>query len=215
MYQDCDERRPRIPAERRRRRSASTTCTTSSRAAIEDVGSLDATGNEVYFAANPGEGVATTMFVDRADRAVHHAEAAAAVRRGRLHDQPPLLEQLVRQRERDDQPAVWQLRRAGELGRNLDADDRRRRRRPRSSRRAASRGPAPPRDARGTSTSSNGIRREPRRPRPAGHRSAGRREILRLVPAAVRHADRRLRLCRQRHADEHGGEHARTRFRCW
>jgi outer membrane receptor protein involved in Fe transport len=31
--------------------------------AIEDVGSLDATGNEVYFAANPGEGVAQTMFV--------------------------------------------------------------------------------------------------------------------------------------------------------
>jgi hypothetical protein len=30
---------------------------------IEDVGSLDATGNEIYFAANPGEGVATTMFV--------------------------------------------------------------------------------------------------------------------------------------------------------
>jgi len=31
--------------------------------AIEDVGSLDATGNEVYFAANPGEGIATKMFV--------------------------------------------------------------------------------------------------------------------------------------------------------
>ncbi len=31
--------------------------------AIEDVGSLDATGNEIYFAANPGEGVAKTMFV--------------------------------------------------------------------------------------------------------------------------------------------------------
>jgi len=30
---------------------------------IEDVGSLDAAGNEVYFAANPGEGIATTMFV--------------------------------------------------------------------------------------------------------------------------------------------------------
>jgi hypothetical protein len=29
---------------------------------IEDVGSLDAGGNEVYFAANPGEGIATTMF---------------------------------------------------------------------------------------------------------------------------------------------------------
>ncbi len=32
--------------------------------AIEDVGSLDATGNEVYFAANPGEGVAQTMAVN-------------------------------------------------------------------------------------------------------------------------------------------------------
>jgi carboxypeptidase family protein/TonB-dependent receptor-like protein len=31
--------------------------------AIEDVGSLDKSGNEVYFAANPGEGIATTMFV--------------------------------------------------------------------------------------------------------------------------------------------------------
>jgi hypothetical protein len=29
---------------------------------IEDVGSLDAGGNEIYFAANPGEGIATTMF---------------------------------------------------------------------------------------------------------------------------------------------------------
>jgi hypothetical protein len=31
--------------------------------AIEDVGSLAANGDETYFAANPGEGVATTMFV--------------------------------------------------------------------------------------------------------------------------------------------------------
>jgi hypothetical protein len=30
--------------------------------AIEDVGSLAANGDEVYFAANPGEGIATTMF---------------------------------------------------------------------------------------------------------------------------------------------------------
>ena len=29
---------------------------------IEDVGSLDAGGNEIYFAANPGEGIATSMF---------------------------------------------------------------------------------------------------------------------------------------------------------
>jgi hypothetical protein len=32
------------------------------RRTIEDVGSLDALGNEVYFAANPGEGIATSMF---------------------------------------------------------------------------------------------------------------------------------------------------------
>ena len=61
---------------------------------------------------------------DRPDGAVQHAEAAAAVRRARAVDQPPLLEQLVRQREPHHQPAVWQLRRAGELGRDLHADDR-------------------------------------------------------------------------------------------
>jgi hypothetical protein len=32
------------------------------RRTIEDIGSLDAGGNEIYFEANPGEGVATTMF---------------------------------------------------------------------------------------------------------------------------------------------------------
>ncbi|HET9831653.1 MAG TPA: hypothetical protein VFP91_08085, partial [Vicinamibacterales bacterium] len=32
------------------------------RRTIEDIGSLDANGNEIYFEANPGEGVATTMF---------------------------------------------------------------------------------------------------------------------------------------------------------
>jgi hypothetical protein len=32
------------------------------RRTIEDIGSLDANGNEVYFEANPGEGIATTMF---------------------------------------------------------------------------------------------------------------------------------------------------------
>jgi outer membrane receptor protein involved in Fe transport len=32
------------------------------RRTIEDIGSLDATGNEVYFEANPGEGIATHMY---------------------------------------------------------------------------------------------------------------------------------------------------------
>ena len=95
---------------------------------------------------------------DRPDRAVRHAEAAAAVRRARLDDQPPLLEQLVRQRE----PA----RSAGCMAttpgwRTRTRSPRRRparRRPPRSSRPAASRVPAPPPAARGTSTSSCGTR---------------------------------------------------------
>ena len=74
------------------------------------------------------------------------------------HAQPPVLEQLVRQRQPHDQPAVWQLRRAGELGRDLRRRRPGRRRRPRSSRPAASRARARPPDAPGTSTSSNGIR---------------------------------------------------------
>ena len=52
-----------------------------------------------------------------------------------------------------------------------------------------------------------GFARQPRRRRPPGDRSSGRREVLRLLPAAVRHADRRVRLRRQRHADEHRGQH--------
>ena len=37
--------------------------------------------------------------------------------------QPPVFGQLVRQRQPDDQPALRQLRRSGELGRNPDADN--------------------------------------------------------------------------------------------
>ena len=141
--------------------------------------------------ATPAKASRTTMFVDRADRAIPHAEAAAAVRRARPDAQPPLLEQLVRQRQRHDQPAVWQLRRAGELGRNPDADDRRlvgdgaaagrQHRAPRHRRRPR----LGPRRAR------VGFAREPRRARPPGHRSSGRREVLRRLHAAVRHAGRR------------------------
>ena len=48
-----------------------------------------------------------------------------------------------------------------------------------------------------------GFARQPRRARPPGHRSAARREAVRLVHAAVRHAGRRVLLRRQRHAGQH------------
>ncbi len=104
---------------------------------IEDLGGL-VNGDEVYVIGNPGEGRTETSsgIGITADAGRSHAEAEAAVRRGRVRHQPSFLEQLVRQREPDHQPALRQLRWSGELGRNPHADDRRRRRRRLSSRRA-------------------------------------------------------------------------------
>ena len=176
--------------------------------AIEDVGSLDATGNEIYFAANPGEGVAATRTLRTGlTAAVRDAEAAAAVRRARSDDQPPLLEQLVRQRQPDDQPAVWQLRRSGELRRDPDAHDGHL-----VGDRAAAGGQHRParhcgRARVGPRRARMGLARQPGRPGTARDRSSGRGEVLRRLQAAVRHAGRRVRLRRQRHADEHRGEH--------
>ena len=93
---------------------------------IEDLGAL-VDGNEAYFIGNPGEGTATitpTSF-SPADAGVRDAEAEAAVRRGGAWHQPPVCEPVVRKRQPDDQPAVRQLRRPRELGRNPHPDDRR------------------------------------------------------------------------------------------
>ena len=142
--------------------------------AIEDVGSLDATGNEIYFAANPGEGIAATrMLRHRADR-----QPFATPKPLRQYDaldsdaQPPLLEQLVRQRQPHDQPAVWQLRRPRELRRDPDADDRHL-----VGDRAAAgrqhRAPGTQRTRLGPRRARVGLARQPRRP------SAGSRPIVR------------------------------------
>ena len=175
--------------------------------AIEDVGSLDATGNEVYFAANPGEGVAQTMAVNGLTTPFPTPKPLRQYDAVDVTHQPPLLEQLVRQRQPDDQPAVWQLLRAGQLrrdhhshhrnvvGRRAAAD---RQHRPRRHGRRTRLGPRRARV---------GLARQPRSARPPGHGSPGGGEVLRLLPAALRHAARRLRLRRQRHADEHRGQH--------
>ena len=93
--------------------------------AIEDVGSLDATGNEVYFAANPGEGIATKMAVTGLTKPFATPKPLRQYDALELTLSRRFSQELVRQRERHDQPAVWQLRRAGELGRDHDADHRR------------------------------------------------------------------------------------------
>ena len=92
--------------------------------AIEDVGSLDASGNEVYFAANPGEGVATTMFVTGLTAPFSTPTPAASVRRAGPDAQPSLLEQLVRKRQPHHQPALRQLLRTRQLGRDPHAHHR-------------------------------------------------------------------------------------------
>ncbi len=52
-----------------------------------------------------------------------------------------------------------------------------------------------------------GFEGHPRRPRPPGHGSSGRRETLRRVHVPVRHAGRRVRVHRQRHAGQHDRQH--------
>ncbi len=95
---------------------------------IEDLGAL-VDGNEAYLLGNPGEGTTRDHAgfggASHRRRFLPHAESQAAIRRRRAWHQPPVREQLVRQRQPDDQPPVWQLRRSGELGRNPDADHRR------------------------------------------------------------------------------------------
>ena len=132
------------------------------------------------------------MFVDRPDAAVRHAEAAAAVRRGSMSS--------ISRRFSNNWfgSANYTISRLygnyagpGELGRDLDADDRHVARRPRSSRPAASRGRArqpdrawdldeldvgfarQPRRAAAASPTDRPVRREVLR-RPTGCRSARR-----------------------------------------
>ena len=109
---------------------------------IEDIGAIDASGNEAYIIGNPGEGLASDPVPVRRDPArADRAEAEAAVRRRPAHAEPALRQQLLLERQLRVEPAVRQL-----LGhRRVRGGVRRRRptsrRRPRSSRSAASRAP--------------------------------------------------------------------------
>ena len=176
--------------------------------AIEDVGSLDATGNEIYFAANPGEGVAHDDVRDRPDGAASPTPkplrqydavdftisrrfsnnwfGSANLTISRLYGNYAGLansDEITTPTTGTSSATAQQQARQHRASRH--------RRRPRVG----------PRRAR------VGLARQPRRSRPPRHRSSGRGQVLRLVPASVRHADRRVRLRRQRHADEHGGQH--------
>ena len=125
---------------------------------IEDVGSLDASGNEVYFAANPGEGIATTMF------STGLTAPTPTPKPKRIYDaldvtpEPSLLAatglpaRTSRSAGCTATTPVWPTR--TKSPRPPPAS----RRPPPSSRAAASRVPARRPAARGTSTSSNGIR---------------------------------------------------------
>ena len=130
------------------------------RETIEDIGFLNASGDEGYMIGNPGRGLDARCSSDRAARRPGSADAAAEapVRRARARLQPAVRQQLVLQRQ-------LQLSRlygnyAGLA--SLRRDHARRRpaaaRPPRSSRPAASPARAATPTAPGTSTSSCGIR---------------------------------------------------------
>ena len=149
-------------------------------------------GNEVYFAANPGEGMATTMFVDRPDRAVRHAEAAAAVRRAR-----PDASAAASRTTGSAAPTYTISRLYGNYAGLANSDEittpttgvvsaTAQQQAGSIARPGTAAGRAWDLDELEWDSHGNlDVRRPPR------HRSSGRREALRLLHAAVRHADRR------------------------
>jgi hypothetical protein len=69
---------------------------------IEDLGALDAGGNEVYVISNPGPRHRLDLAGVRCDGAVRDSASEAPVRRRRTELQPPVLGQLLLQRELHD-----------------------------------------------------------------------------------------------------------------
>ncbi len=108
------------------------------RRTIEDLGALDANGDEVYLYGNPGEGDATDSADQRRDQAVPDAQAGPQVRRHGVERHPPVLQGHVRQLQLRLQPAVRQLRRSRQFRRNHQPGHRQQLFAPRSSSAAAS-----------------------------------------------------------------------------
>ncbi len=127
---------------------------------IEDIGFLNAEGDEGYLIGNPGKRVDVGFSSRRARRRSGFAtpRPKRQVRRARARLQPALLRELVLQRQLHAEPSLGQLRGPRLVRRDHDADDRRRIGRraaavvERRSVRAATS------TARGTSTSCCGIR---------------------------------------------------------
>ena len=84
---------------------------------IEDVGFLNADGDEGYIIGNPGKGLAATQFASGAHAGrVPDSSSEAPVRRARVELQPPVRGQLLLQRELHPEPSLWQLLRPGLVG---------------------------------------------------------------------------------------------------
>ncbi len=186
------QRRHRVPARLRRWSSAPHYVHNNLGRTIEDIGAVDAFGNETYVIGNPGEGLATIQFAVRRHAArPAGAEAEAPVRRARADAQQALLEQLLLERQLRPEPPVRQL--LGHRGERGDqhADDWRRvghgaaaGGQHRAARRQRQPGLGHRRDL-------LGFARQPGRPRPSADGSPARREAVRRLPVAVRHPVRR------------------------
>ena len=175
------------------------------RRTIEDLGVLE-NGNEVYKYVNPGEGIAKTMNPSGLTPVFPTPKPKRQYDALELTLDAALLEELVRQRElratagctattpglsnSDEISTPTTNRTSGDgtaAGRQHRAPGQQRQPR------------VGPRRAR------VGLTRQPGRARPAGHRPPARREAVRLVHAADRHAGGRVLLRRQRHAGEPDG----------
>ena len=158
---------------------------------IEDFSAL-VNGDNVYTIGNPGEG-RNTMYPASyaADGRLPDAQAQAAVRRTRVTLEPPVLEELVRQRQLHTEPVVRQLRGLANSDEILTPTTgvvlrHAQQQAAASLARAATR--TPPGISDTILWDSHG---QPRRPRPAAHGPAECREAVWLLHVPVRHADRR------------------------
>ena len=179
---------------------------------IEDIGAVDAQGDEAYIIGNPGEGLAEFQFPSGAtplgqpvpqpkrqydaleftlsQRFSNNYFWSASYVYSRLYGNYSGLAASEEVTHADDRRDVGDGAAAGRQHRASG-----RQRQPRLGHR---------RDL-------LGFARQPRRPRPAADRSSARRQAVRLLHDAVRHAGRRVLLRRQRHAAHDLRRHRPTR----
>ena len=174
------------------------------RRTIEDLGVI-VNGDEVYKYVNPGEGIATDDGAVGPDRRRSRRRSrSASTTRSSCRLTRRFSNNWFAQRELRVQPAVWQLRGLANSDEISDADDEHAPATTQQQAGSIARPGSSANRALGPRRGGVGRTRQPRRARPAGDGPPARREAVRLVHAAVRHAGRRVLLRRQRHAGEHG-----------